>query len=377
MSNEFHQEIKEQVKKFRLEKIEPLLEKDDHEAVFRKEIFNELGELGFAGITIPEEFGGAGLSYTDFCVFLEELSKTSVPYAVTVSVSTMVQSILAKFGNQTQKEAYLPELTSGKEIGAFALSESGSGSDASSLRTTAKETDSSFILNGSKLWITSGGVAKTYIVMARTGQEGSKGVSAFIVRDGDSGFTYGKNESKMGWRTSPTRELLFKNCEIPKDRLIGNLNEGMKVALSALDAGRITIGAISVGLAQRALDESVSYSLTREQFKQKIFEFQGLQFMMSDMATEVEASRLLVYHAAHLLDEGRPDPKISSMAKLKASDTAMSVTTDAVQVLGGVGYTTEYPVERLMRDAKVLQIVEGTNQIQRVVIARQLRKSFN
>jgi len=377
MTNEFHQEITEQIRKFRLERIEPLLEKDDHEARFRKEIFNELGELGFTGITIPEEFGGAGLTYTDFCVFLEELSKTSVPYAVTVSVSTMVQSILNKFGTQEQKEKYLPELTSGKEIGAFALSESGSGSDASSLKTTAKESGDSYVINGSKLWITSGGVAKTYIVMARTSGEGSKGVSAFIVRDGDPGFEYGKNESKMGWRTSPTRELLFQNCTIPKDRLIGNMNEGMKVALSALDAGRITIGAISVGLAQRALDESISYSLSREQFKQKIFDFQGLQFMMSDMATETEASRLLVYHAAELLDKGRPNPKISSMAKLKASDTAMSVTTDAVQILGGVGYTTEYPVERLMRDAKVLQIVEGTNQIQRVVIARQLRKSFN
>ena len=377
MSNEFHQDIKEQVKKYRLDKIEPLLEKDDHEAKFRKEIFNELGELGFAGMTIPEEYGGAGLNYTDFCVFLEELSKTSVPYAVTVSVSSMVQSILSKFGSTEQKSKYLPELTSGQEIGAFALSESGSGSDASSLKTTAKESDSSFILNGSKLWITSGGVAKTYIVMARTGDTGSKGVSAFIVRDGDPGFKYGKNESKMGWRTSPTRELLFQNCEIPKDRLIGKINEGMKVALSALDAGRITIGAISVGLAQRALDESIAYSLSREQFSQKIFDFQGLQFMMSDMATEIEASRLLVYHASDLLDRGVPNPKISSMAKLKASDTAMSVTTDAVQILGGVGYTTEYPVERLMRDAKVLQIVEGTNQIQRVVIARQLRKSFN
>ena len=375
--NEFHQEIRKQIKKFRLEQIEPLLEKDDHEATFRKEIFNQLGELGFTGMTIPEAYGGAELSYTDFCVFLEELSKTSVPYAVTVSVSSMVQSILNKFGNEEQKTTYLPELTSGKEIGAFALSESSSGSDASSLKTTAQENDDHFVINGSKLWITSGGVAKTYIVMARTGAPGSKGVSAFIVRDGDPGFNYGKNESKMGWRTSPTRELLFQNCKIPKNRLIGNLNEGMKVALSALDAGRITIGAISVGLAQRALDESVSYAMTREQFGTKIFDFQGLQFMMADMATDVESSRLLVYHAAHLLDEGKPDQKISSMAKMKASDTAMSVSTDAVQILGGVGYTTEYPVERLMRDAKVLQIVEGTNQIQRVVIARNLRKSFN
>ncbi len=377
MNNEFHQEIKDQIKKFRLEKIEPHLEKDDQEGVFRKELFSQLGELGFTGMTIPESYGGAGLSYTDFCVFLEELSKSSVPYAITVSVSSMVQSILNSFGTEDQKQSYLPELTSGREIAAFALSESGSGSDASSLKTTAKETEESFILNGSKLWITSGGIAKTYIVMARTGDESSRGVTSFIIRDGDPGFSYGKKESKMGWRTSPTRELLFQNCEIPKNRVIGELNQGMKVALSALDAGRITIGAISVGLSQRALDEALSYSLSREQFGQKIFEFQGLQFMLSDMAIETESSRLLVYHAASLLDEGSSDPMISSMAKLKSSDTAMSVSTDAVQILGGVGYTTEYPVERLMRDAKVLQIVEGTNQIQRVVIARQLRKSFN
>ena len=377
MNNEFHQEIKDQIKKFRLEKIEPHLEKDDQEGVFRKELFSQLGELGFTGMTIPESYGGAGLSYTDFCVFLEELSKSSVPYAITVSVSSMVQSILNSFGTEDQKQSYLPELTSGREIAAFALSESGSGSDASSLKTTAKETEESFILNGSKLWITSGGIAKTYIVMARTGDESSRGVTSFIIRDGDPGFSYGKKESKMGWRTSPTRELLFQNCEIPKNRVIGELNQGMKVALSALDAGRITIGAISVGLSQRALDEALSYSLSREQLGQKIFEFQGLQFMLSDMAIETESSRLLVYHAASLLDEGSSDPMISSMAKLKSSDTAMSVSTDAVQILGGVGYTTEYPVERLMRDAKVLQIVEGTNQIQRVVIARQLRKSFN
>ncbi len=377
MNNAFHEEIKEQVKKFRLEKIEPIIEKDDHDARFRKEIFSDLGELGFTGMTIPETYGGAGLSYTDFCVFLQELSKTSVPYAVTISVSSMVQSIIHEFGTEEQKNSYLPELTSGQEIGAFALSESGSGSDASSLKTIAKLDGDNYILNGSKLWITSGGIAKTYIVMARTGDDGPKGVSAFIVKDGDPGFEYGKNESKMGWRTSPTRELLFQNCKIPRNRIIGEPNQGMKVALSALDAGRITIGAISVGLAQRALDEAVSYSLSREQFNKKIYEFQGLQFMMADMATEVESSRLLVYHAAYLLDNHTPDPKISSMAKLKASDTAMSVSTDAVQILGGVGYTTEYPVERLMRDAKVLQIVEGTNQIQRVVVARQLRKSFN
>ena len=375
--SELHQEIKDQVQKFRTQFIDPIIEEDDEKEVFRLEIFQKLGELGFTGITTSEQYNGAGLGYTDFCVFLEELSKSSVPYAVTVSVSSMVQSILQNFGNEDQKNTYLPPLASGNEIGAFALSESSSGSDATALKTTAKEEGDHFVLNGSKLWITSAGVAKTYIVMARTGGAGSKGVSAFIVRDGDAGFSYGKTEKKMGWRTSPTRELLFENCKISKDRLLGNVGEGMKVALSALDAGRITIGAIAVGLSQRAVDESVKYSLTREQFNQSIFNFQGLQFMMADMDLETQASRLLVYEAAKLLDENTPNQKLSSMAKLKATDVAMKVSTDAVQVFGGVGYTKEYPVERLMRDAKVLQIVEGTNQIQRMVIARQLKKQYS
>ncbi|CAM9934877.1 unnamed protein product, partial [Chrysoparadoxa australica] len=348
----------------------------DENEVFRKEIFQELGQLGFCGMTIDEQYGGAGLGYEDFCVALQEIAKSSVSYAVTVSVSTMVQGIIARFGNDAQKAKYLPELTSGQEIGAFCLSESGSGSDAKSLKTTAKKTDGGYILNGSKMWITSGGVAKTYVVMARTGGEGSQGVSAFIVEDGTEGFSFGKKEKKMGWRASPTREVLFQNCFVPEENLIKAEGEGFKVALGGLDAGRITIGAIAVGLTERALEESVKYSLERNQFDQPLFNFQGLQFMMADMATELEASRMLVKTAANLLDNGQVNSKLCSMAKLKATDVAMKVTTDAVQIHGGVGYTKEYPVERMMRDAKVLQIVEGTNQIQRVVIARHLKKEF-
>ncbi|MCR9205111.1 MAG: acyl-CoA dehydrogenase family protein [Halobacteriovoraceae bacterium] len=374
--NELHQELKSQLEKFRLAKIEPYCEEDDEKEVFRKEIFQELGQLGFCGMTIKEEFGGAGLGYLDFCVALQEIAKSSVSYAVTVSVSTMVQGIIEKFGNDDQKKKYLPELTSGQEIGAFCLSESSSGSDAKSLKTTAKKTDGGYILNGSKMWITSGGVAKTYIVMARTGGEGSSGVSAFIVQDGAEGFTFGKKEKKMGWRASPTREVLFQNCFVPEENRIKAEGEGFKVALGGLDAGRITIGSIAVGLTERALEESVKYSLERNQFDQPLFNFQGLQFMMADMATELEASRMLVRRAAELLDSGNVDSKLCSMAKLKATDVAMKVTTDAVQIHGGVGYTKEYPVERMMRDAKVLQIVEGTNQIQRVVIARHLKKDF-
>ncbi len=372
--NELQKELTSQLQKFCQSKIEPHIEHDDANENFRMEIFQELGALGFCGMTISDQYGGAGLGYSDFCIALEEIAKHSPSYAVTISVSTMVQGIIEKFGNEDQKQKYLPALTSGQVIGAFCLSESGSGSDAKALKTTAKRTEGGYILNGSKMWITSAGIAKTYVVMARTGGEGAGGVSAFIVEDGIEGFSYGKKEKKMGWKVSPTREILFQNCFVPEENLIKAEGEGFKVALGGLDAGRVTIGSIANGISARALSESVRYSLERQQFDQPIFNFQGLQFMMADMATELEAARLLVEKAASLLDAGEVPSKLCSMAKLKATDVCMKVTTDAVQIHGGVGYTAEYPVERLMRDAKVLQIVEGTNQIQRVVIARHLKK---
>lgn len=374
--NDFQKELTSSLEKYCEAAIEPHMEHDDAEGTFRLEIFQGLGEYGVTGMTQPEEYGGAGLSYQDYCYALETIAKTSVPYAVTISVSSMTQTILKEFGNQKQKETYLPALTSGQEIGAFALSESHAGSDAASLKTTAKKVDGGYVLNGTKMWITSGGVAKTYIVMARTGGAGAKGVSAFIVTDGMAGFSYGKAEKKMGWKTSPTRELVFENCFVPDENLLLEEGKGFNVAMGGLDRGRVAIASIAVGCAQRALDEAIRYALGRQQFNQPIFDFQGLQFMIADMALEVEASRLMVQQAALSLDNGKPNSKLCSMAKLKATDTAMKVTTDAVQILGGVGYTSEYPVERFMRDAKVLQIVEGTNQIQKVVIARHLRKEY-
>jgi alkylation response protein AidB-like acyl-CoA dehydrogenase len=374
--NDFQKELCQNLSKYCWDTIEPHMEHDDAEGKFRMEFFKGLGDYGVTGVTLPEEYGGAGLSYIDYCYVLEEISKVSVPYAVTVSVSSMVQSILNEYGSKSQKEKYLLPLTSGEEIGAFALSESHSGSDAAALKTTARKVEGGYILNGTKMWITSGGIAKTYIVMARTGGEGAKGVSAFIVRDGDKGFSFGKAEKKMGWKTSPTRELIFENCFVAEENLLLGEGKGFTVAMGGLDRGRVAIAAIGVGCAQRALDEAMKYSLSRQQFKQSIFDFQGLQFMLADMALEVESSRLLVHSAASSIDDSKPNSKLCSMAKLKATDTAMKVTTDAVQVLGGVGYTAEYPVERFMRDAKVLQIVEGTNQIQRVVIARHLKKEY-
>lgn len=375
--NELQLELKNQLERFGKEKIEPLVEEDDRNEEFRMEIFKEIGALGCAGITTPEKYGGMGLGYQDLGVALVELSKSSVSYAVTVSVSSMVQAIIDKFGNEKQKQKYLPTLAAGEEIGAFALTESGAGSDAASLKTTAKRKGDGYVINGSKLFITSGGIASTYIVMARTSKDGTDGISAFIVRDGMKGFSCGKKEKKMGWRISPTAELIFENCLVPGENLLGNEGDGFKIAMAGLDKGRITIGSIGVGLAERALSEAIRYSLERKQFGKEIFEFQGLQFMMSDMATELEASRLLVREAARLYDDGSNDQKLASMAKLKATDTAMRVTTDALQIFGGVGYTAEYPVERFMRDAKALQIVEGTNQVQRIVIARNLKKQYS
>ena len=307
--NDFQKELCGNLKKYCNDSIEPHMEHDDCESKFRMEIYKGLGEYGVTGVTIPEEHGGAGLSYVDNCYILEEIAKVSVPYAVTVSVSAMVQSILNEYGTKAQKEKYLPALTSGQEIGAFALSESHSGSDAASLKTTAKKVEGGYVLNGTKMWITSGGIAKTYIVMARTGGEGSKGVSAFIVRDGAKGFTFGKAEKKMGWKTSPTRELVFQNCLVPDEDMLLNEGQGFTVAMGGLDRGRTSIAAIGVGCAQRALDEAVKYSLTREQFKQPIFDFQGLQFMLSDMAVEVMTSRLMVLAAAQSIDDKKTNSK--------------------------------------------------------------------
>jgi len=374
--NELQNELRNSVKKFCLDKIEPHMEHDDANEHFRMDIFQGLGQMGLAGITLSEENGGAGLGCMDMCVVLEEIAKYSVAYSVTVSVSTMVQSIIEKFGNDEQKKKYLPTLTSGQEIGAFCLSESHSGSDAASLKTTAKKTDGGYILNGSKMWITSGGIASTYIVMARTGGEGAKGISAFIIEDGVEGLSFGKKEKKMGWRASPTREVVLDNCFVPDKNLLQAEGMGFKIAASALDKGRVTIGAIGVGLSMRALDEAVKYALERKQFNKLIFDFQGLSWMISDMATDVEAAKLLVFEAARQIDAGMDCGKIASMAKMRATDTAMKVSTDAVQIHGGVGYTAEYPVERYMRDAKVLQIVEGTNQVQKIVIARKIKKEY-
>jgi acyl-CoA dehydrogenase len=352
------------------------VKEDDEAERFRPEIFTKLGAAGLCGVPTPEAWGGLGLGYVEYALVLEEIAKVAPSWAVCVAVNGLPQIILTTFGNEEQRTRFLPGLAAGELLGAFALSEPGSGSDAASLRTTAVRDGDHYVLNGTKFWITHGGYADVYVVMARTGGPGPKGVSAFLVEKGSPGLGYGKKEEKMGLRASPTVELVLENCRVPVANRLGAEGDGFRVAMSALDSGRITIAATSVGLAQAALDCAAAYACERKQFDTAIIDFQGVGFMLADMAARIEAARLLVHKAAWLRDNGHPYAHIAAMAKCVATDSAMAVSTDAVQVLGGYGYTREYPVERLMRDAKVMQIVEGTNQVQRVVIARHLKRSY-
>jgi acyl-CoA dehydrogenase len=354
----------------------PTVKEDDEAERFRPEIFTKLGAAGLCGVPTPEAWGGLGLGYVEYALVLEEIAKVAPSWAVCVAVNGLPQIILTTFGNEEQRTRFLPGLAAGELLGAFALSEPGSGSDAASLRTTAVRDGDHYVLNGTKFWITHGGYADVYVVMARTGGPGPKGVSAFLVEKGSPGLGYGKKEEKMGLRASPTVELVLENCRVPVANRLGAEGDGFRVAMSALDSGRITIAATSVGLAQAALDCAAAYACERKQFDTAIIDFQGVGFMLADMAARIEAARLLVHKAAWLRDNGHPYAHIAAMAKCVATDSAMAVSTDAVQVLGGYGYTREYPVERLMRDAKVMQIVEGTNQVQRVVIARHLKRSY-
>jgi len=365
-------ELRELTRKFVQKELWPIIEQDERDERFRPEIIEKLGDLGLTGIPVPEEWGGAGLGYQEYCVVIEEIAKCNAGYAISVAVTGLPQIILNLFGTEEQKRKYIPRLADGKAIGAFSLSEASSGSDAGSLRTTARKEDNHYVINGTKLWTTQGDLAETLILMARTGAPGPQGVSAFILEKGMPGFTYGKREKKMGWNTSHTLELILENVKIPAENLIGHEDEGFKIAMTALDSGRITIGAASLGIAQAALDIATHHSREREQFGKPISEFQGVSFLLADMATQLDAARLMVHRAAWLKDQKKPFSIEAAMAKLIATDTAMKVTTDAVQVLGGAGYTQDFPVERYMREAKVMQIVEGTNQIQRWVIGRAL-----
>lgn len=354
--------------------IGPTVEADDEAEHFRRELLGELGEQGLCGVATPEDHGGLGLGYLDYAVVLEEIGKVSASWAVSVAVTGLPQVILAAMGTEAQQARWLPGLAAGELLGAFALSEPQSGSDAASLKTTATRTADGWVLRGTKYWITHGSYADVYVVMARTGGAGARGISAFLVPGDAAGLGFGRKETKMGMRGSPTVEVTLDDVVVPHDALIGAEGDGFRIAMTALDSGRITIAATAVGVAQAALDYASAYACERRQFGKPIIDFQGVGFMLADMATAIEGARLLVHKAAWLKDHGRPYSPVAAMAKVVATDAAMSVTTDAVQVLGGYGYCKDHPVERWMRDAKVLQIVEGTNQIQRLVISRHLKR---
>ena len=366
-------EIQELARKFAQQEIAPHADAWDEEHHFPREVFQPMAELGLAGLLAPEAYGGSALPRLAGALIYEQLAQADMATAVWLSVHNMVTGLIAKFGDEEQRQRWLARMVSGDALGAFSLSEAHAGSDANAIRATAQRDGDAYVLNGSKYWVTNAGEADVYAVMMRTGAEaGAKGISAFIVERGTPGFSIGKLERKMGLRSSPTGELIFENCRIPAANRLGAEGEGIKVALSSLNGGRVNIGAIAVGVAQAALDVAVRYAGERVAFGKPLGAFEGIQFMLADMAMKTQASRLLVYEAAWKMDADEPAVVAAAMAKCYATDTAMAVTTDAVQALGGAGYVRDWPVERYMRDAKVGQIFEGANQIQRIVIARGL-----
>ncbi|MFD1451659.1 MULTISPECIES: acyl-CoA dehydrogenase [Oceanobacillus] len=346
----------------------------EEEDRFPKEIIAKMGELGLMGIPIPEKYGGAGMDFSSYIRVIHELSKASATIGVILSVHTSVgTNPILYFGTEEQKKKYIPKLASGEYLGAFALTEANSGSDASGLKTTAKLVDDMYVLNGSKVFITNGEYADTFITFARTSGD-KDGISAFIVERDSPGLVIGKNEKKMGLKGSSTVELTFEQCRIPKENLLGKEGQGFKIAMANLNIGRIGIAAQGLGIAEAALDYSVAYAKEREQFGKPIAANQGISFKLAEMATKVEAAKLLTYQAAKRIEMNQACIKETSMAKLTATKAAMQNAIEAVQIYGGYGYTKEYPVERLFRDAKVTEIYEGTNEIQHIVISKELLK---
>jgi butyryl-CoA dehydrogenase len=358
------------------EKVLPVRAELDENEEFPWDIMKTLAQSDFFGINIDEEYGGFGKGGFEMGLVIEELSKACLGVSTTFAANSLGTYPLQIAGTDEQKKKYLPDIASGKKLVAFGLTEANAGSDASGVQTTAKLEGNEYVLNGTKQWITNGGDAEIYTIIAITDKtKGARGASAFVVDKGTPGFSFGKKENKLGIRASSTRELIFENCRIPKDNLIGKQGMGFIIAMKTLDKSRTGVGAQGVGVAQGAFDAAASFARERRQFGSPVISFQAIQHMLADMATQIEAARALVYAVAKYIDSGAKDvAKSSAMAKLFATDMAMKVTVDAVQVMGGSGYMKEYPVEKMMRDAKILQIYEGTNQIQRNVIGQALIK---
>lgn len=370
--------IRDMVRDFAEKEIGPSARIRDEEERFDRDLmFGRLAELGLTGIIFPEEYGGGGADYISYAIAVEELSRVCASTGVTLSAHiSLASNPIYLFGNEEQKRQFLTAMAQGEKLGAFGLTEASAGSDAGGTKTTAVLDKDIWILNGAKIFITNAGDAEIYVILARTDKDAQKhhGISAFIVEKGTPGFSFGKKEKKMGIRSSPTMELVFDNCRIPAANLLGEEGHGFKIAMKTLDGGRIGIASQALGIAQGALDAAIAYAKERKQFDTPIARFQGVQFQLADMATQIEAARMLVYKAAFRASAGLPYSSDSAMAKLFASETAMKVTTQAVQILGGYGYTREFPVERMMRDAKITEIYEGTSEIQRLVIGTTLTR---
>jgi acyl-CoA dehydrogenase len=366
--------IRKTVREFAEKEVAPTAAERDEKEYFDRNLFNKMAEIGLTGLPWEEKYGGAEAGFLAYVIAVEELSRVCASTGVTLSAHISLCSWpIWKYGTEEQKMKYLTRLAEGSALGGFGLTEPNAGSDAARMLTTARLDGDYYHLNGNKVFI-SNGDGEIFVVLAMTDQsKGVKGISAFIVESGFPGFRIGGHERKLGIRAASTCELVFDDCKVPKENLLGKEGEGFKIAMTTLDGGRNGIAAQATGIAQGAMEEALKYSQTREQFGQPIFNFQAVSFMLADMATKIEAARLLTYQAAWCEQEGLPYGKVSAMAKLFASDAAMETTTNAVQVLGGYGYSREYPVERMMRDAKITQIYEGTNEIHRLVISRYLK----
>ncbi|MCT1523751.1 acyl-CoA dehydrogenase family protein [Sphingobacterium hotanense] len=368
--------VKESARNFAVNYIKPYVMEWDQAQTFPIDVFKKLGEHGFMGIVVPEHYGGSGLNYQEYITILDEISKVcgSIGLSVAAHNSLCTNHILS-FANEEQKQRYLPKLASGEWIGAWGLTEPGSGSDAGGMNTTAVVDGDYFVLNGDKTFITHAISGDVAVVMARTGEKGDKkGISAFIIEKGTPGFTAGAKMDKLGMRASETGSLFFDNCRIHKDQLIGEIGDGFVQALKLLDGGRISIAALSLGIARGAYECALKYANEREQFNSKIFDFQAVGFTLADMATKIEASELLIRKAGLLKDQGKKVTREGAMAKLFASETAVEVSNEGVQILGGYGFTKDFPAEKYFRDAKLCTIGEGTSSIQRMVIAREIKK---
>ncbi|MCR5035139.1 MAG: acyl-CoA dehydrogenase [Clostridia bacterium] len=363
--------VRKMVRDFAETEVEPLAADIDAEHRFPEETVEKMAQYGLLGVPFPTEYGGAGGDHISYAITVEELSKKCASTGVICSAHTSLCCWpIFNWGTEEQRQKYLPDLLSGKKLGAFGLTEPNAGTDASGQQTRAVDGGDCWILDGAKVFITNGGYADVFVVMAMTDKsKGNHGISSFIVEKGDEGFSIGKTEDKMGICASSTTELIFQNCKIPKDRLLGEIGDGFKVAMSTLDGGRIGIASQALGIAQGALDVTVEYMKARKQFGKSLSKFQALQFVVADLETQIQAARLLVYRAADMKDKHLPYGPAAAMAKLFAAETAMHVTTKCVQLHGGYGYTKDYPVERMMRDAKITEIYEGTSEVQRMVIA--------